>query len=245
MSNEKTFRLAHLLAQRGIASRRASEEIVREGRVRVDGEIVVDPAFQVEAGNEQIEVDGKPLPKPKPHLYLALNKPPGYLSSFTKANEPGALLSELVKKERRLFTVGRLDLNSRGLLLLTTDGDWANLVMHPRYEKEKEYQVRFRKVSPKEAEAKMKLASYVEKGRTFRAKRIQRQGQYISIVLREGRNRQIRQLATAQQLWIGDLVRTRIGSVSLGSLREGHWRNLSEQEVKELAETGSPGKRKK
>ncbi len=235
MAEKETIRLAHLLAKRGIAARRVSEEIIRDGKVTVDGEIIVDPAYPVEEGKERIEVEGTPLPRPKPHLYLVLNKPVGYLSSFTKSTEPGRLLGDLVKKERRLFTVGRLDLNSSGLLFLTTDGDWANKIMHPRYGKEKEYLVRFRKSSPKEAEAKMKKASYEEDGKTYRAKRVTRKGQLISVVLREGRNRQVRNLAKAEKLWIAELVRVRIGTVTLGSLKEGHWRNLSAQEVQELA----------
>ncbi len=228
----KTVRLAHFLAQRGVASRRKSEVLVQDGAVSLNGEIVIDPATPVNPDVDSVKVHGADLPEKKSHLYLALNKPVGYLSTFVKGREKGKLLGELVKFEERLFTVGRLDRESRGLLLLTTDGDWANRVMHPRYEKEKEYHAFFKKISSKVASNRLAKAKIIERGKKFSVDKAFPRGKYVEIVIHEGRNRQIRRLASSAKLDIQDLVRVRIGKVHLGKLKEGYWRKLTVHEIK-------------
>ncbi|MBS1261761.1 MAG: putative RNA pseudouridine synthase [Calditrichaeota bacterium] len=232
--NPGSTRLDSLLSRRGVASRRQSAQIVKQGRVTVDGAPVREPGFRLDPERARVEVDGAPLPEPKLHLYLALNKPPGVLSSFRKDRETGATLAGLVPHERRLFTAGRLDRDSSGLLLLTTDGGWANRVMHPHYEKEKEYHVRFANSRPGPAAEKMRRASFVEQGRTFRCALAEPAGAHVRIVLKEGRKRQIRRLARDAGLRVKELVRVRIGDVRLGSLAPGRYRELSEREVRSL-----------
>ncbi len=239
-----TMRLAHLIARRGLASRRAAEKLIAEGKVTVAGEVVLDPATPVSREAVDIMVDGLTLPEEGPHLYIAINKPPGFLSSFQKSRETGRLLGELINEERRLFTVGRLDRNSSGLLLLTTDGDWANRVMHPRYEKEKEYLARFKGAGPAAAAKRMKRASFEEQGRRFTVKKVRAEPPGVRIVLIEGRNRQIHRLAKSAGLKVLDLVRVRIGPVMLGRLKEGTWRKLKDGEVSELMDEPSGRKQK-
>ncbi|MDP8205640.1 MAG: pseudouridine synthase [Candidatus Electryonea clarkiae] len=233
-NNTKTIRLAHLLSQRGVASRRAAEGIIADGEVKVHGVVVTDPAFPVNPEDNDIVVAGNPLPVQVAHRYIALNKPPGFLSNFTKSNENGRLLGELITLEERLFVAGRLDLASHGLLIITTDGEWANHVMHPRYEKEKEYLVRFRGAKVREAVKRLAAVTFTEKGKKFRAVAVRADGLNVRVILKEGRNRQIRRLAEKAELRIKDLARIRIGSIQLGRLKEGHWRKLNQKEIKDF-----------
>lgn len=229
-----TLRLAHYIARHGGVSRRAAEKLVQNGAVTVKGLIVRDPARSVPVDGAEVQLNGELLGGDLPHLYIALHKPPGFLSSFIKGNENGHLLGEIVKLDRRLIPAGRLDRNSRGLLLLTTDGEWANRVMHPKFGKKKEYLVRIKGTNPRQALRKMKNASFQEQGRVFRADSVRQQGEHLVITLHEGRNRQIHRLAASVGLHVADLVRIRIGEVGLGRLKEGHWRRLTYKEVKSL-----------
>lgn len=238
MSEKKQLRLAHLIAKRGLASRREAERWIEQGRVTVDGLRVTDPANNVDPEVHEVRVDGDPLPEPESHLYLALNKPKGILSTFKKDREKGPTLDAVVDVGRRLFPAGRLDRDSTGLLILTTDGAWANRVMHPRYEKEKEYMVRVRKVRPTPAAKLLREASFTEDGREFRAAKVWPQGSYVHMILEEGRKRQIRRLAKEAGLEVRELIRIRIGPVTLGPLKPGRWRKLSKQEVRELGKAG-------
>ncbi len=233
-SKKNSMRIARLLAERGICSRRAAEQLIRDGRVKVDNKRITDPALNVNPETTVVHVDDSPLPASQPHMYVALNKPKGFLSSFTRTRDSGRTLESLVQVPRRLFTVGRLDLNSRGLLLITTDGDWANKVMHPRYEKEKEYLVRIRRLQPKVAAYKLSKAVVHEEGREFRCKSAVADGELVRVVLKEGRNRQIRRLAQSAGMEVKDIVRIRIGPVHLGRLKEGTWRNLTPAQVDQL-----------
>ncbi|MBD3167714.1 pseudouridine synthase [bacterium] len=226
-----SIRIAKLLSERGICSRREAERWITAGRVKVNGRRIDSPALNVDPAHDKVEVDNIPIPAPEPDLYIALNKPKGYLSSFAKSRENGLLLGNLVKIERRLFTVGRLDLNSRGLLLLTTDGDWANRVMHPRYEKSKAYLVRIRSLPPSLAAKQLSEARFKEEGRWFGVDSAEPEGNWVRVELNEGRNRQIRRVAEQAGLEIRDIVRTRIGTVTLGKLKEGTWRKLTPEEV--------------
>ncbi|HEB84852.1 MAG TPA: rRNA pseudouridine synthase, partial [Bacteroidetes bacterium] len=220
------------------ASRRACEVIIAEGRVRVEGVTVTDPATPVHPERSRIEVDGSPLPEAREPVYLALNKPPGVLSSFVRGREKGRLLGEFVKHEARLVPVGRLDRDSRGLLLLTDDGDWANRVAHPRHGTEKEYRVLVAGAKPAAAARRLAAAEFEENGRRFRAASVRAEGRWLRVVLHEGRKRQIRRLAREAGLTVRELVRVRIGPVRLGRLKEGHWRKLTPGEVGML---GKPG----
>lgn len=205
--------------------------IVAAGRVTIGGGVVTDPARDVGAGDD-VRVDGSPV-LPERREIWAVNKPAGVVST---AREPGnrpAVVS-LVSSEARLYPVGRLDVDSTGLLLLTNDGELANRLTHPRYEVPKAYRVTLRR-PPSEADLQA-LARGVdlEDGPTAPAE-VRRLGEReIEIVLREGRNRQVRRMAEAVNNGVVSLRRVRFGPIELGDLAEGEARRLSENEVSRL-----------
>jgi 23S rRNA pseudouridine2605 synthase len=231
------MRLAKFLAHGGIASRRKAERIIAAGRVSVDGELVTDPARDVGEGDE-VRVDGSPV-SAEPREVWAVNKPVGVVST---AREPGkrTAVVELVPSDARLYPVGRLDADSSGLLLLTNDGELANRLTHPRYEVEKTYRIELRR-PPSEADLR-RLASGVEldDGPTAPAG-VRRLGEReIEVVLREGRNRQLRRMAEAVGNEVVALRRVRFGPVELGGLAEGEARRLAADEVLSLWEDSEP-----
>jgi 23S rRNA pseudouridine2605 synthase len=226
-------RLAKFLAHGGIASRRGAEKLVAAGRVTVGGEVVTDPARDVEPGDD-VRVEGEPVAA-EPREVWAVNKPAGVVST---AREPGRrrAVVELVKSGMRLYPVGRLDADSTGLILLTNDGELANRLTHPRYEVAKAYRVRLRR-PPSERDLR-RLASGVEleDGPTAPAE-LRRLGEReVELVLREGRNRQVRRMAEAVGNDAVALCRVRFGPIELGDLAEGEARRLSDEEVTRLWE---------
>lgn len=227
------MRLAKFLAHGGVASRRKAEAIISKGRVTVGGEVVTDPARDVGAGDD-VRVDGGPVGEEVREVW-AVNKPAGVVST---AREPGkrAAVVELVDSAARLYPVGRLDADSTGLLLLTNDGELANRLTHPRYEVAKAYRVELRR-PPSDADRR-RLASGVEleDGPTAPAE-VRRIGEReIEIVLREGRNRQVRRMAEAVGNRVVSLRRVRFGPIELGSLPEGQARRLGENDIARLWE---------
>lgn len=229
------MRLAKFLAYGGVASRRKAEGIIDSGRVTVGGEVVRDPALDVEEGDD-VRVDGSPVGFEAREVW-AVNKPVGVVST---AREPGSrkAVVELVDTRARLYPVGRLDVDSSGLLLLTNDGELANLLMHPRYEVPKAYEATLRR-PPGDRDLR-RLASGVEldDGPTAPAE-VRRLGEReIELVLREGRNRQVRRMAEAVGNEIVALRRVRFGPVELGGLAEGKARRLADAEVARLWEDG-------
>lgn len=226
------MRLAKFLAHGGVASRRKAELIVAAGRVTVGGEVVTDPARDVGA-EDDVRVDGAAVGA-EPREVWAVNKPAGVVST---AREPGRrpAVVELVDSEARLYPVGRLDADSSGLLLLTNDGELTNRLIHPRYGVAKAYRVELRR-PPSEADL-LRLARGVEleDGPTAPAE-VRRLGEHeIEIVLREGRNRQVRRMAEAVGNRVVGLRRVRFGPVELGSLPEGRARRLTGEEIDALA----------
>jgi 23S rRNA pseudouridine2605 synthase len=225
------MRLAKFLAHGGVASRRKAEQIVAAGRVTVGGEVVTDPARDV-AEDDDVRVDGAPVGEERREAW-AVNKPAGVVST---AREPGSrrAVVELVRSRARLYPVGRLDADSTGLLLLTNDGELANRLTHPRYEVPKAYRVLLRR-PPSDAELR-RLATGVEleDGVTAPAE-VERLGEReIGIVLREGRNRQVRRMAEAVGNEVVGLRRVSFGPVELGDLPEGEARRLSDDELAAL-----------
>jgi 23S rRNA pseudouridine2605 synthase len=224
-------RLAKFLAHGGIASRRKAELIIAAGRVRVGGEVVRDPARDVGEGDD-VRVDGSPVGV-EPREVWAVNKPAGVVST---AREPGSrpAVVELVDSKARLYPVGRLDADSTGLLLLTNDGALANRLTHPRYEVRKAYRVQLRR-PPAEADLR-RLASgvHLDDGPTAPAEVRSLGEREIEIVLREGRNRQVRRMAEAVGNEVVALRRVSLGSIALGDLPNGEARRLSPAEVASL-----------
>jgi 23S rRNA pseudouridine2605 synthase len=224
-------RLAKFLAHGGVASRRRAERIIAQGRVTVGGAVVTDPARDVGDGDD-VRVDGAPVGFEAREMW-AVNKPAGVVST---AREPGSrpAVVTLVESEARLYPVGRLDVDSTGLLLLSNDGELANRLTHPRYEVPKAYRVELAR-PPADADLR-RLAGGVEleDGMTAPAE-VERTGEReIEIVLREGRNRQVRRMAEAVGNRVLGLRRVRFGPIELGDLPEGAARRLSEEEISRL-----------
>ena len=227
------MRLARYLAHGGIASRRAAEEIIASGRVAVGGEVVTDPAFQVHGG-EAVLVDGREV-EPEPREVWAVNKPAGVVST---AREPGGrqAVVDLVRSTARLYPVGRLDVDSTGLLLLTNDGELANRLTHPRYGVPKTYRAELRRPPAERDLRRLEHGVELDDGPTAPA-RVARTGEReIEITMREGRNRQVRRMVEAIDNEVVSLERRRFGGVELGDLEPGATRRLDDQEVAQLWE---------
>jgi 23S rRNA pseudouridine2605 synthase len=224
-------RLVKFLAHGGVASRRRAEEIIRKGLVTVGGEIVTDPARDVEAGDD-VRVNGSPVGAEAREVWI-VNKPAGVVST---ASEPGSrpAVVELVETKARLYPVGRLDADSTGLLLLTNDGELANRLTHPRYEVPKTYRARLRNPVGDRELQRLRSGVELEDGPTAPAE-VKRLGKCeLEIVLREGRNRQVRRMVEAVGNHVVSLRRVKFGPLNLGGLAEGDARRLSEDEVARL-----------
>jgi len=224
-------RLAKFLAHGGVASRRKAEEIVAKGVVTVGGEVVTDPARDVSSGDD-VRVNGDPVGAEAREVWV-VNKPAGVVST---AREPGerAAVVELVDSPARLYPVGRLDADSTGLLLLTNDGELANRLTHPRYEVAKAYRVRLLRPPADRDLERLRRGVDLEDGPTAPAEVARLGEREIEIVLREGRNRQVRRMAEAVGNRVQELRRVRFGSLRLGGLAEGKGRRLSDEEVARL-----------
>jgi 23S rRNA pseudouridine2605 synthase len=224
-------RLAKFLAHGGVASRRKAEEIIGKGLVTVGGEVVVDPARDVDAGDD-VRVNGSPVGSEAREVWV-VNKPIGFVST---AREPGdrPAVVELVDSPARLYPVGRLDADSSGLLLLTNDGELANLLTHPRYEVPKTYVARLQKPIPEREVERLRSGVELEDGPTGPAE-VRRLGEReIEVVLREGRNRQLRRMLEAVGNRVVALRRVRFGPLELGGLPQGKARQLSAEEIARL-----------
>ena len=231
------MRLARYLAHCGVASRRAAEAIVASGRVQVAGEVVTDPARDVEEG-QTVLLDGRALDLERREVW-AVNKPTGVVST---AREPGRrrAVVELVDSKARLYPVGRLDADSTGLILLTNDGELANRLSHPRYGVPKTYRALLRRPPAQRDLRRLERGVRLDDGPTAPA-RVRRTGEReIEVTLREGRNRQVRRMVEAIENDVVALERVSFGSVELGELGPGESRRLGAEEVERLWKDGRP-----
>ena len=231
-------RLQKIISAAGITSRRAAEELILKGQVTLNGNVVTELGTKADPAKDSITVNGKPLQISQKRLYILLNKPVGYMTTLDDP-EGRPLVTDLLKEvNERVYPVGRLDYNTEGLLLLTNDGDWANKLMHPSHEIEKEYHVRVRgKVHPSQI-AQLTNGVLVDDRKTAPAKaeiiRSSEHNDWISLTIHEGRNRQVRRMCEAVSLSLVRLKRVRYGSLSVGTLKPGEFRHLTETEVREL-----------
>lgn len=239
-------RLQKLLAQAGVASRRRAEEMITAGRVRVNGKVVQELGAQADPENDTILVDNHPVAIESKAYYI-LNKPRGYISDRDDTAENKTAL-DLVPDGRRLFSAGRLDLMSEGMLLLTNDGELANKLTHPRYEHEKEYLALVFGMPDDKVIERLERGILYE-GEWLRADSAGRAGKnqeygeagrdetWLRIILHEGKKRQIRHMCAALGHPVKRLIRVRIGPLKLGTLKVGDWRKLTRDEIAALRET--------
>ncbi len=237
-------RLQKIISAAGITSRRASETLIQNGQVTVNGVVVTELGSKADPTKDIIAVDGKTLKISAQRLYILLNKPPGYITAL-KDSQGRPLVTDLLKDvPERVYPVGRLDYNTEGLLLLTNDGEWANRLMHPSHEIEKEYHVRVRGKVIDQQLKRMAEGVELEDGMTAPAVvnlvKSGEQNDWISVAIHEGRNRQVRRMCEAVSLSVVRLKRIRYGNLMLGTLRAGQFRYLTDDEVCELS--GEPTK---
>lgn len=243
-------RIQKILAHAGFGSRRACEDYLRAGRVRVNGKLA-ELGQKADPEKDTITLDGKVVSVPKDYIYVALNKPRGVISAVTSP-DPRPTVRDLVAIDRRIYPVGRLDIESEGLILLTDDGDLTNKLTHPRYGHEKVYKVLVARHPDDEQLAAWRRGIVLEDGyRTAPAKVFVEgssgKGAWLKVVLREGRKRQIRETGSLLGLPVVKIIRTRLGTLQLGNLKPKEWRYLTKEEVSALKGegTGKPSKRNK
>jgi 23S rRNA pseudouridine2605 synthase len=231
------MRLAKYLATAGVASRRASEEIIRGGRVTIDGAVVTDPARDVSA-DHRVAVDGQPVTPAAGRVVYAVNKPAGVVSTARDTHGRPTVVS-LVPGQRRLYPVGRLDMDTTGLILLTDDGDLAHRLTHPSFEVPKTYRARVAG-GPVGAAALRALRTGVEldDGLTAPARVRSLGPNTLEITIIEGRNRQVRRMCQAVGHPVRELDRVRFGPLELGALKRAGYRRLSDSELSALARAG-------
>lgn len=231
-------RLQKFMAEAGVASRRACEELIRQGRVTVNGE-TASLGRSVEPKQDRVELDGKPVQKEQRRTVILLYKPRGVVSTSSDPEGRRTVQDYFREIPERLYNVGRLDLNSEGLLLMTNDGALANRLTHPRYGVEKTYYaVCDGRLTASEA-ARLTNGIELEDGMTAPARvdavrTTQRGDTSFLITIHEGRNRQIRRMLEAVGHRTLRLKRERFGPLSLGTLAPGEWRKLSDEEIKKL-----------
>jgi 23S rRNA pseudouridine2605 synthase len=233
-------RLNKVLAHAGVGSRRHCDDLIAAGRVAVDGHAVRELGVRVDPANQTITVDGEPIHEER-HVYWLVNKPRGYLSTNHDPGKRPRVLDLVPHIHQRVYTVGRLDENSEGAVLLTNDGDLAFALMHPRFGVSKTYLVQVAGRPTPEDMQKLTSGIWLSVGRVKAAavKRLKSQGEstWLRIVLREGRNREIRRMLASLQHKVLTLKRIAIGPVQLGHLRRGKSRKLSAAEVQTLRQS--------
>lgn len=229
-------RLQKLLSQCGAASRRKAEEYILAGRVTVNGRAAA-LGDRADLFRDDIRLDGRPIHPPSAHTYLMLHKPAGYVTTLSDEKGRRTAADLVADCGARVWPVGRLDLNSEGLLLFTDDGALTNRILHPSQEVEKEYLVAV--AGNVEAALPILAAPMTMDGQTLRPARVSRVSQengqeVLSVVIHEGKNRQIRRMCAAAGLKVRRLKRVREGTLTLGELQPGRWRPLTDEEVAEL-----------
>jgi 23S rRNA pseudouridine2605 synthase len=236
-------RLQKALARAGVASRRAAEQMIVEGRVRVNDKVVTELGTKIDPAKDEVRVDGRkvrvPTQEAQEKVYFLLNKPPNVLTT-TKDDRGRRTVMDLVvgASQARIYPVGRLDYDAEGALLLTNDGELANTLTHPRYHVPKTYQAKEKGVPPEEKLDKLRRGIYLEDGPTKPAhiEIVQRAkvNTWVEITVTEGKNRLIKRMFWRIQHPVLKLVRTRFGALSVDGLRPGEYRALTKKELAEL-----------
>ncbi|MBW1721938.1 MAG: rRNA pseudouridine synthase [Deltaproteobacteria bacterium] len=237
--DDRTFlvpqRVNRILSLAGVSSRRKADALISEGRVTVNGRVVSGPGAKALWGVDRIKVDGQEIPGPSPRIYLMLNKPFGYLCSFSDPEGRPVVTDLLENVPQRVYSVGRLDFDTLGLLLLTDDGDWAHRLAHPRFRVPKTYKVTVNGSIPEAILERLRKGVYLDDGFSGTAK-VARLGEekgksLVRITVTSGRRRLIRRMFEAVGFRVVHLIRTGYGVLELGDLKIGEYRHLETHEV--------------
>jgi 23S rRNA pseudouridine2605 synthase len=231
-------RLQKVIAYAGLASRRKAEELIKEGKVTVNGKKVVELGIKV-GPNDKVEVNGVPLVKEVP-VYFLFYKPRGVISAATDDKDRKVVTDYFENVEERIYPIGRLDYDTSGLLLLTNDGEFANTLMHPKYEMDKTYVAKIKGLPLREHLKKLEKGIMLEDGKTAPARTKvlsvdkKKETAVVELTIHEGKNRQVRRMFEAIGYPVLKLKRERYGFLTLHGLSAGDWRELTPHEVKQL-----------
>ncbi|EKQ56394.1 MULTISPECIES: pseudouridine synthase [unclassified Clostridium] len=227
-------RLQKYMASCGVASRRKCEEIIQQGKVKVNGKIVNEVGIKIDPGKDIVEVDGEVIKKEENKKYIMLNKPEGYISSV-KDEKGRPTILDIVKTSERIYPIGRLDYDSSGLILLTNDGEIYNKIIHPRVELVKKYiavvKGEILQKDIQKFEIGIDIGGYITAPATLKIIGFENGISTIEIGIHEGKNRQIRKMCAALNHEVLSLKRIAIGEIKLGYLKRGEYRNLSKDEI--------------
>ena len=223
-------RLQKCIAQSGLCSRRAAEAMIEAGRVTVNGEVAALGA-SADPETDEIRIDGAPLPKAEAHIYLMLHKPRGYVTTLSDEQGRRTVAELVVDAPTRVYPVGRLDLDSEGLLLLTNDGEAAHALMHPSHTVDKVYHVTVSGAPLEEAAETIRQITDLDGERVRPAEVRVLGGDKLAVTIHEGKNRQVRRLCAKAGLTVHRLVRVSEGKLKLGELKRGTWRYLTAEEI--------------
>lgn len=229
-------RIQKIISARGIASRRAAEKMIAEGRITVNGAAAA-LGDSADPDTDVIEVDGAPLRGQDAPIYIALNKPKGYITTVKDDRGRPTVMELAADCGVRVYPIGRLDADSQGLLILTNDGELANRLCHPSGNKDKRYIVTVKGDAASALETlngPMNIDGYITRPAEVKILSSTRKYTTLEFVLREGRNRQIRKMCSQCRLHVVSLVRTQYAGVELGELPEGKWRRLTEEEIAKM-----------
>jgi len=233
------LRLQKYLAQCGVASRRKAEELIRNGRISVNGKVVDTMGYLVDPNRDMVELDFKPVAAEDKKVYILLNKPSGVISS-AKDERGRRTVLDLVDVTQRLYPVGRLDFMTEGLIILTNDGDFSYLMTHPKHEIPKRYRAYVKGfVTDEEADILQKgvvIDGYATAPAKVGFLNRDKTSTLLDIEIHEGRNRQVRKMCDAVGHPVIRLKRISIGFLGLGGLKKGQWRHLTQDEIKKLKE---------
>jgi 23S rRNA pseudouridine2605 synthase len=234
------MRLNKFLAQAGISSRRGADLLIQSGRVTVNGIKIEELGILIDEKKDEIRVDGKKVPLPEKFVYTLLNKPKGYLCTVKDSFGRPTVL-DLLGKDKKVFPVGRLDLDTEGVLLLTNDGELAYRLTHPKFQVEKTYLVTVEGEMNEKILKKfykgIKLADgEIAKGEA-KILKVEKGSSVFEVKLREGRKREIKRMCKAVGLSVTNLVRTKFANLTAKNLKPGAWRYLREKEIEDLKRT--------
>jgi len=231
------MRLQKFLAHAGIASRRAAEDIIRQGRVTINDKIITDMGVSV-AETDLVTVDGKLIENEEEKIYIMLNKPVGYVSSAKDQFGRPTVLDLVKDINKRLYPVGRLDYDTSGLIILTNDGDFTYQITHPKHEIDKVYEALIYGILSdseiKRFEEGLQIDDYTTSPAKIIICKVNRINTLVHITIHEGKNRQVREMCAAIGHIVLTLKRVAIGPIALGNLPEGKWRRISDTELKSL-----------
>lgn len=238
VSMAEKIRLQKVLSEAGLASRRAAEAMIRQGRVEVNGQIITELGYRVDPQQDEIRLDQVPITRPPAKIYLLFNKPRHCVTTLSDPQGRRTVLDFLSSLEARVFPVGRLDYDAEGLLVLTNDGNLANRLQHPRYGVSKTYEVKVKGRPDKRALEMLRSGVVLEEGTTAPAEvsilRLLPDAAWLKIVLHQGWYRQIKRMGEAVGHPVLKIKRTAYGPLTLGDVAPGTYRRLDRNEVKKL-----------